>query len=85
MKKYLNWDVILAVLFMLGVVVAGVALVHESYQPKWMEDMPRFWVLFMRVVGYIDCVCMPFVFGRAIVEDEMVGGTYEDLDYVEED
>lgn len=69
MKKITFMDV-LTVLFMVGCIVVSAALLNESYVGD--EEMPNALRVGMRIIGYVGCIWLPYVFGKAIVDNEPV-------------
>lgn len=64
MKKYLNFDFVMTVLFCLLVMVVAVSLVIVSYDESLCNPM---WLCrAMRIVGFICTIVFPVVFWEAL-------------------
>ncbi len=58
MKKYLKFDVLGAIAFGIGVVVASIGLVYYGFNPLDDAD-PRWLSTAMTIVGFAGCILFP--------------------------
>ena len=67
MKK-INWDFVLAVVFLVGCTVVGVAMVCNGFNEMQVGDYPKWLSTGMKVVGFAATIFFPALLNQIVAE-----------------